>query len=80
MYMKSDLAGLGLRSRQTSRKLRSLVYWTKLSELETPPALPDMSNSKKDTLKLERMQSKVMSRRCEDQYRKHERKEKNRFL
>lgn len=36
-----------------------------------------MSNSKKDTLKLERMQSKVMSRRCEDQYRKHERKKKN---
>lgn len=35
-----------------------------------------MSNSKKDTLKLERMQSKVMSRRCEDQYRKHERGKK----
>ena len=35
-----------------------------------------MSNSKKDKLKLERMQSKVMSKRCEDQYRKHEEKKK----
>lgn len=57
---------LGHRGRQTYRKSRSLFYWTKPNEPGTSPALPDMSDFKKDTLTLGRMQRKEIARRFED--------------